>query len=54
MPKKRILAGIVTAPIWLLAGAIIIPCTLILGFVEIFVALVEYTFTGRWDPWWRD
>jgi len=48
---KRIIAAILSCPIWLVAGLFIIPICLIMAIVGLFVALVEYAFTGEWDPW---
>lgn len=45
----RILALLLTAPIWLVAGVLIACVCVPLFVVSFFVAMCEYGFTGEWD-----
>jgi len=49
---KRILALVVTAPVWLLLGVYAVVCCLVMFPIVVLVSFLAYGFTGRWKmPW---
>jgi hypothetical protein len=45
----RMLALVVTSPVWLMAGFFIGCITIILAVISFFASVCVYGFTGEWD-----